>query len=348
MTKDIESQNRDNPAEHSSGSDVYWADNNDTDELSEILGFDLSDVDGQDRSGLRALINSSLVAHRRLPVLEAIFDRAARLMTTSLRLLTNDNVEARLDDVSTTRFGEFLEGLPKQAMVAVIRSDTLDNYILLALDGDLVFSIVDVLLGGRRDGAAHIDDRGFTPIELALTQNVVEHIVESLTGAFSLLGGVDFSLDRIETTPRFAAIAQSASVCALAKYRVELEGRGGRVAILAPHAALEPIQKKLAREFIGDAIGPEKTWRDELSRGVNAAMTDLRAVIAECELSISKLRTLRVGEIVSFGATINPIVEVRAGDVAVACGRVGQANGNIALRLIGEPAQAPTDGDAHQ
>ena len=56
-----------------------------SDDISDILGFDLSSQEGDDRSGLRALINSALVSHRRLPMLDVIFDRTARLMTTNMR-----------------------------------------------------------------------------------------------------------------------------------------------------------------------------------------------------------------------------------------------------------------------
>src|SRR6516162_3424403 len=57
----------------------------DQDEIDSLLGFDLSEEDGAEHTGIRAIINSALVSYERLPMLEIVFDRLVRLMTTSLR-----------------------------------------------------------------------------------------------------------------------------------------------------------------------------------------------------------------------------------------------------------------------
>src|SRR6478672_11050773 len=63
------------------------------DEIDSLLGFDVNADQMQDKSGVRAIINSALVSYERLPMLEIVFDRLVRLMTTSLRNFTSDNVE---------------------------------------------------------------------------------------------------------------------------------------------------------------------------------------------------------------------------------------------------------------
>src|ERR1700679_3232406 len=60
-------------------------------EIESPLGFDVDDEDLQDKSGVRAIINSTLVSYERLPMLEIVFDRLVRLMTTSLRHFTSDH-----------------------------------------------------------------------------------------------------------------------------------------------------------------------------------------------------------------------------------------------------------------
>jgi flagellar motor switch protein FliM len=58
------------------------------DEIDSLLGFDLGD-DGLEKTGVKAIINSALVSYERLPMLEIVFDRLVRLMTTSLRNFTS-------------------------------------------------------------------------------------------------------------------------------------------------------------------------------------------------------------------------------------------------------------------
>ncbi len=57
------------------------------DEIDSLLGFSLADVSLNDNSGIRAIINSAMVSYERLPMLEIVFDRLVRLMTTSLAQL---------------------------------------------------------------------------------------------------------------------------------------------------------------------------------------------------------------------------------------------------------------------
>ena len=54
------------------------------DEIDSLLGFDLSDEEAAERSGIRAIINSALVSYERLPMLEIVFDRLVRYMTCLL------------------------------------------------------------------------------------------------------------------------------------------------------------------------------------------------------------------------------------------------------------------------
>src|SRR5262250_1876204 len=68
-------------------------------EIDSLLGFGDGDGTGKDNSGIRAIIDSALVSYERLPMLEVVFDRLVRLMTTSLRNFTSDNVEVSLDRI---------------------------------------------------------------------------------------------------------------------------------------------------------------------------------------------------------------------------------------------------------
>ena len=53
-------------------------------EIDNLLGFTVGDVNLDDNSGIRAIIDFAMVSYERLPMLEIVFDRLVRLMTTSL------------------------------------------------------------------------------------------------------------------------------------------------------------------------------------------------------------------------------------------------------------------------
>ena len=119
-----------------------------------LLGFSLSDISLDDNSGIRAIIDSAMVSYERLPMLEIIFDRLVRLMTTSLRNFTSDNVEVSLDRITSVRFGDYLNSIPLPAILGVFKAEEWENFGLITVNSSLIYSIIDVLLGGLRGQTA--------------------------------------------------------------------------------------------------------------------------------------------------------------------------------------------------
>ena len=119
-------------------------------EIDSLLGFDAGPADGENRTGMQRIISSGLVSYERLPMLEIVFDRLVRIMSTSLRNFTSDNVEVGIDNILSLRFGDYLNSIPLPAMLAVFKAEEWDNYGLMVVDSAMIYSIVDVLLGGRR------------------------------------------------------------------------------------------------------------------------------------------------------------------------------------------------------
>jgi flagellar motor switch protein FliM len=304
------------------------------DEIDSLLGFDLNDEDASDRNGIRAIINSALVSYERLPMLEIVFDRLVRLMTTSLRNFTSDNVEVSLDNISSIRFGDYLNSIPLPAILSVFRAEELDNYGLLTVDSNLIYSIVDVLLGGRRGTAAmRIEGRPYTTIERVLVQRMVEVVLADAKAAFEPLTPVNFKLDRLETNPRFAAIARPANAAILVKLRIDMEDRGGRIELLLPYATLEPIRKMLLQQFMGEKFGRDNIWEGHLATELWTTQTEVQAVLDEQQVPLSTVLNLKVGDTFVLNATADSLIELRAGSIALTRGRMGRRNHNIAVRV---------------
>jgi flagellar motor switch protein FliM len=306
------------------------------DEIDSLLGFDLGGDDGSEKSGIRAIINSALVSYERLPMLEIVFDRLVRLMTTSLRNFTSDNVEVSLDNISSIRFGDYLNSIPLPAILAVFRAEELDNYGLLTVDSNLIYSIVDVLLGGRRGTAAlRIEGRPYTTIERVLVQRMIEVVLNDARQAFEPLTPVHFNLDRLETNPRFAAIARPANAAILIKLRIDMEDRGGRIELLLPYATLEPIRKMLLQQFMGEKFGRDNIWESHLATELWTTDTEVRVVLDEQQAPLSSVLNLKVGDTLMLNAGPESEVSIRAGSVPLTTGRIGRKGQHVAVRVEG-------------
>src|SRR4030088_241030 len=215
-------------------------------EIDNPLGFSVGEVNLDENSGIPAIIDSAMVSYERLPMLEIVFDRLVRLMTTSLRNFTSDNVEVSLDRITSVRFGDYLNSIPLPAVLAVFKAEEWDNFGLATVDSSLIYSMIDVLLGGRRgQSAIRIEGRPYTTIETSLVKRMIEVVLADAELAFRPLSPVHFSIDRLETNPRFAAITRPANAAILVRLRIDMEDRGGNIELMLPYATIEPISPLL-------------------------------------------------------------------------------------------------------
>ncbi len=303
-------------------------------ELDSLLGFDVSSDQMQDKSGVRAIINSALVSYERLPMLEIVFDRLVRLMTTSLRNFTSDNVEVSLDSITSIRFGDYLNSIPLPAILAVFHAEELDNYGLFTVDSNLIYSIVDVLLGGRRGSSAmRIEGRPYTTIERTLVQRMIEVIMQDMCAAFEPLAPVHFTLDRLETNPRFAAIARPPPAAILATLRFHMDAGGGPTELLLPYATLEPIRKLLLQQFMGEKFGRDSIWESHLATELWSTKVDIEAILDEQTMPLRQVMNLEVGQTMMLSAGPDSRIELRCGGVPLLTGRMGRVGSHVAVRV---------------
>jgi flagellar motor switch protein FliM len=304
------------------------------DEIDSLLGFDASIGSNVELSGVQALINSALVSYERLPMLEIVFDRLVRLATTSLRNFTSDNVEVTMDSISSVRFSDYLNSIPLPAILSVIKAEEWENYGLLTVDSSLIYSMIDVLLGGRRSGAnIRVEGRPYTTIEMALARKMIEIILEDTHRAFEPVTQVNFKLERMETNPRFAAISRPGNAAILIELRIEMDDRGGKIEILLPYATIEPIREQLLQMFMGEKFGRDPIWEGHLATEIYAADVEIEAVLHEQDLPLSRMLAMQPGDTVMFERAPTDPVQLRCGDVELTEAIMGHIGNHISVRV---------------
>ncbi|MBN8811277.1 MULTISPECIES: flagellar motor switch protein FliM [Sphingomonas] len=308
--------------------------------------FDQADIDAlfgdvgpiARKSGLRAVIESKVISHERLPMLEVVCDRVVRSFASSMRNLTSDGVDVSLEEVTSTRFGEFMNRVALPAMVGVFKIEEWESYGLVTVDSNLIYSVVDALLGGRGGGGSPmvIDGRAFTTIETGLVSRMLTLALDDFSEAFAPIEPVNMNLERIETNPRFAAIAGVSNICATATFRVDMDGRGGRFTLVFPYATLEPVRDKLLQRFMGEKSGRDSIWEAHMAAEVRKTNVSMSVLLGEKAMSIADLRNLEIGQTIALHKSPDDALDVACGGVKLAQGQIGQRNGQVAVRLIND------------
>ena len=305
----------------------------DQEEIDSLLGFD--DGGGKEHeTGIQAILSSSLVSYERLPMLEVVFDRLVRLMSGSLRNFTSDNVEVSIDKITSVRYGDYLNSIPLPAMISVFKAEEWDNYGLLIVDTGLIYSTVDVLLGGRRGKAAmRIEGRPYTTIERSLIERMVHVMLADLSAAFEPISSVNFHFDRLEINPRFATISRLSNAAIVCRMQIDMDGRGGCVELLIPYATLEPVRELLLQQFMGEKFGRDSIWESHLAEELWLTKVALEAEVDNQTMSLNDVFELEVGSRIMLNATPETQVILMCGGVPLFQGRMGRKGDNIAVKI---------------
>ena len=303
-------------------------------EIDSLLGFGSGPTSDRAQSGIERIISSGLVAYERLPMLEIVFDRLVRLMTTTLRNFTSDNVEISIDAMASQRFGDYLNSIPLPAMLAVFKAEQWDNYGLIVIDSALIYSVVDVLLGGRRGTAAmRIEGRPYTTIERTLVERLIGVVLNDLQTAFQPIGDVTFRFDRLEVNPRFAAISRLSNAVVVSRMRIEMEDRGGRIEVLLPYATLEPVRELLLQQFMGERFGRDSIWETHLAEELRQTDVALAVVLDQQTMQLRQVLDLKVGDQIVLSSPPGAPVMLRCGEVALFQAQLGKRENRLAVRI---------------
>ena len=286
------------------------------------------------RSGLRAVIESDIISYERLPMLEVAYDRMVRAFATSMRNLTSDAIDVSLEDITSIRFGDFVNRIALPAMIGVFHIEEWRNYGLMTVESSLIYSVVDALLGGRRSGGRPlIDGRAFTGIEVGLVSRMLHLALADFAASLAPIAETKMSLERIETSPRFASIAGPTNICAVATLRVDMDGRGGCLSMLLPYATIEPIRHMLGQRFMGEKHGPENIWGAHMATEIRRTEVSVDVVLGDTTMTLGDVRALGPGSTIVLDRRADEPLDLHVGGVPLGRAQIGQRSNNVAVRL---------------
>jgi flagellar motor switch protein FliM len=162
---------------------------------------------------------------------------------------------------------------------------------------------------------------------------MVHVVLADLSTAFDPLSPVTFRFERLETNPRFATISRPSNAAIVAKLRIDMEDRGGRLELLIPYATLEPVRELLLQMFMGEKFGRDSIWETHLAEELWLTDIALTAVLDQRTMSLQDVFKWKKGSRLMLNATPHSDIEVRVGDIPMYSGKMGRKGDNIAVRI---------------
>ena len=301
-------------------------------EIDSLLGFDMPSSGKQAPTGILAMLDRALQSYERLPMLEVVFDRFVRLLTTTLRNFTSDNVDIDIRAITSMRFEDYINSIPVPALLIVFKAIEWENLGIITVDGPLVYSMVDVLFGGRKiTRPIRIEGRPYTTIEQGIVRQMSDLLLVDLGAAFDSLSPVTFQFERMETTPRFATISRPGDPAVLLQLRIDMDDRGGNLEILIPHATLEPIRPLLLNVFMGEKFGRDTVWEEHLNHEMANTLVELEVVLDPKPALMQDIMRLKVGSTIIMENFPDDDIIVHSQGIKLLSGKLGRQGDNMAV-----------------
>ncbi len=277
------------------------------------------------------LAHQERIVRGRMPTLEMINERFARLLRVSIFQFIRRSAEIYISGIQIKKFSEFTQGLLVPTSLTVIRVNPLRGKALIIMEPSLIFTAVDNFFGGGGFFEnAPSEGKEFTLTEMRIVMIIVELIFKDQKEAWKPVLNLDFEYLSSEINPRFANIIEPTELIVVSTFHVDLEGGGGDIHIALPYTMLEPIRDLL--DVINNSSDDvDENWYDSLYREVLRVNIPINSMLVEKNMSIRSVLELKKGDVIPID--LPDIVSLNAANVPIFNGKVGISDGNYAIQI---------------
>ncbi|NJB67853.1 flagellar motor switch protein FliM [Desulfobaculum xiamenense] len=291
----------------------------------------------EDDSGVVSfdLANQDRIIRGRMPVLEIVNDRFARLCTNALANAMRKRVDLNPISIDMSKFGDFMRSLPVPTSINIFKMDPLRGNALLVVDSRLVFALVENFFGGA-GSQPKVEGRDFTPIEQAIVDRVVKIALSNMEDAWRPVHEVHIELTRSEINPQFAAIVPPSDVVIVVTFEVELENAIGSMIACLPYATLEPIRSKLHASFQSERLEVDHAWIARFKERLLETPVELVIELGRSKITGRQLLNLDIGDILLLDTDTEELLTAEVQGVKKFFGLPGTVKGSKAFQVVRE------------
>lgn len=273
--------------------------------------------------------------------LQQIHDKWLKLMNRSLACLLGAPVGIDIVATETLKFGDLMQSFTAPTNFNIFHMDPLIGTCLLAIEPDLVFSLIDCMFGGTGKPLSQV--REFTLIELRMMRKFALEVLGHLEKAWQAIYPVTVTIKKSESKPDFVKIAGPGDLMITVIFSVAGQAFAGRCYLALPYLMLEPIKERLSTIFIRDK-DREQIFAQHLCGLLQDTPVTLIAELGRAVFTVRDILNFNIDDVLKLGNgpadPVNLIVE----QIPKYRGIPGVVKGNRAVQIA---AFARSNGDGH-
>jgi flagellar motor switch protein FliM len=287
----------------------------------------------EDTSGVRTynLATQERIVRGRMPTLEIINERFARLLRIGLFNFLRRSAEVSVGSVRVSKYSEFIRNLVVPTNLNLIHMKPLRGTALMVFDPGLVFLLVDNLFGG--DGRFHtrVEGRDFTQTEQRIIMRILDVVFEAYGKSWEPVYPIEFEYVRSEMNTQFANIATPNEVVVSSTFTIELGPVSGQIHFCMPYSMIEPIRDALTSSLQGEALEVDKRWIRLMTQQIQVAEVELVAELGHGKANFDDILNMKIGDVIPI--TVPEMVQATVDGVPVMECSYGVFNGQYALKV---------------
>ncbi len=266
--------------------------------------------------------------------LTRIHENFARLLTTYFSAKLRTYVHISVASADQIPYEEFIRSIPKMTIMNVYEVPPLDGRILMEVNPNVAYAMLDRLLGGK--GTSHNKVDTLTEIETKIMSTMFERAFENFSDAWDTVAEMDPQLTEFEVNPQFLQMVSPNETVVVISLNTTIGETSGMINICIPHVVLEPILPKLSVHYWMQSEKKENQPLENalLEKEIQKADVPIIAELGTSEISIEDFLMLDTGDVIELNQRIDSPLILKVGGIAKFIGQPGKMNKKMSIQVL--------------
>lgn len=256
-------------------------------------------------------------SNNQLSTLRTLHENFTRLLNNSLSVYLRTRVEATIVGIEQISYGDFIASIGIPSILSIYSMDPLPGSGIVQVDLNLVFSIIDRLLGGP--GWFPQKLRDLTDIERTLMQRFMARMLNSYRESWNYLLTLSLKIEALDSNPQFIPrIIPLDQTVAYVSMELKVGDMTGVMNFCLPYLVLQSISTQLTDFQWSPTVvsGRGMTEQDmlQLTRNVERADVEVEVELGRTGVSLRDLVTMQPGDVILFDKPTDEPLLARVND----------------------------------
>ncbi|MGM0378544.1 MAG: flagellar motor switch protein FliM [Bacillota bacterium] len=276
-------------------------------------------------------------AKEQLRTLENIHDNYSRLLNNFLSGYLRTFTEVEVLSTQSLIFNEFSNSISNPAILGIVNLEPLEGEIIVELSSDVVFSMIERVLGGGEDKNTDNVDRSLTDIEVSLLKTFLKKFLNLMKDSWENIIELNPKLKEIETNSQFAQIVSPTESIALITLNIKINESEGMMNICLPHKVIEPLLPNLSSKlWFSDVAEKELSEKEKKSISDQISKSNLlvKAIVGSTKISVDELLDVTPGDVLILDKKADQNIDVFVDQELKFKAVPGRSKNNVAIKVV--------------